>query len=180
MKKLFIGYALSGREKIAVDALREKIAQAFGVQAALSIPPHITLFAPFETDGEQRLAKRMARIAESQTAFAFPVVSFSPFGNKVWFLDPVQDPGLLSLKEQLTAAVKESLNIDERGGFRLPHFHITLAYRDVSPDAHRLIGEFLRDQPLPIDSVTVDSVTLFERTPDEKGWMAAETFRFHA
>lgn len=52
--RYFIAYHLQGAEGEAVDALRQSIASRFDVQAAMKIPPHVTLFNPFETDADSR------------------------------------------------------------------------------------------------------------------------------
>lgn len=159
--RYFIAYHLKGAEGQAVDALREKIAARFGVHAALKIPPHVTLFNPFETDDIGSLPDVLRDLSAAQAPIPLRITGFNSFDEAVWFLDVEQKPELLALKEKIASAVRKTTGQEDRRAGMTPHFHLTLAYKDVTPEAFSAIGEFLRGEPLPIAELTVDAVTLF-------------------
>lgn len=167
---------MSGREKDAFDGLREKISKEFGVRGALSSPPHVTLFRPFETTDVEPLLPGLEKLAGESVAFTVALTKFAAFGDMVWFVEPEQDRRLFELKERIGATVAQSIGARESGFLRPPHFHVTLAYKDVFPAVHGRIGEFLKSEPLPIGSLTVDNITLFGLKSDGGIWEPVNFF----
>lgn len=165
-QRYFIGYSLSGQDKEVVDLLREMIATRFNVRGALSSPPHITLFRPFEMTDSAPVRQGITALARTLAPFTVPVTKFADFDQGVWFLEPAQHRGLLALKEKIAAVVKHAVGISENNTRRGVRFHVTLAYKDLTPETHRRIGEFLRHEPLPLATLNIDSVTLFGQRTD--------------
>ncbi len=176
--KYFVGYALTGRDKEMVDALRKRIAAQCGVRAALHIPPHMTIFRPFETDRVEPLLHALNDLASRHNSFTLPITGFAAFNEAVWFLDPTQDPALFALKSRIDDAVEASIGMKERRLHQGPYFHVTLAYKDVSPDAHRRIRKMIEREPLPIHTLVIDAIALFEQKPDSPRWETRAVFRF--
>ena len=166
MEAYYVRYTLSGERRTAVERLRERISERFGVNRARNSPPHVTLRYPFDTADIASVKRGLSAVACKTAPFVVPVIGFSAFDEAVWFIDPVQDERLLVLKEEVCAAILVATGIAEKNAWEGHHFHITLAYKDVSPETHRRIREFLRGEPLPITDLLVDSVTLNRRRSD--------------
>ena len=179
--RYFIAYHLQGEAGELVNQLRVEIAERFGVKAALRIPPHLTLFYPFEMYGVRlaELSKVLAEFAAKQMAFKLEVPGFNYFGEAVWFVDVEQSEELFNLKKQLVDLMGDEMAIEEdQKGRKGVHFHITLAYQDVTPEKFKEIGEFLWDKLVPIDQVYVDAITLMEKKDDI--WLPIRSFQLLA
>lgn len=178
-KRYFIGYCLDGKNSELVNELISNIAEQFSVKAALRFPAHMTLFYPFEMDKKTvlDLETHLSRFAQSQTPFQQKVTGYNCFGKAVWFLDVEQDKVLFDLKRGLVKLMRDDFQIiEDFEANREVHFHITLAYKDVTPEKFRLIGEYLRKQNPVIRSLNIDAITLLEYTGTR--WEAAKKFYF--
>lgn len=175
--RYLIAYHLEGESGRLVNELRRDIAEEFDVREALYLPPHMTLFYPFEMFGVRlrELEGVLAGFASSRDAFDLKIPGFSFFGEKVWFIDVEQSRELHDLKQQLAGVMGDKMGIDEeQKGRKGVHFHITLAYQDVTPEKFDLIGEYLSGLRCPIDELRVDAITLME-SRDEK-WVVVKKF----
>jgi 2'-5' RNA ligase len=174
--RYFIAFHLKGAEGQAVDALREKIASRFDVHAAMKIPPHVTLFNPFDADPAviEPLKNALRALAAEQPPMSVGITGFNSFDGAVWFLDVEQKPELLTLKEKIASAVRTAAGVEDRRAGRGTHFHLTLAYKDVTPEAFSAIGAFLRHETLPLTRMTVDAFTLFSYP--ESRWVSLAEF----
>jgi len=173
--RYFIGYAFQGNQKDAIDELRKKISKKFDVHEALRIPPHITLFYPFETKDVKPLERALEEVAASQPKIGLSITGFHSFDEAVWFLDVEQKPELFSLKEAIVGAVQRSLHLEENRKGKGIHFHCTLAYKDVSSEVFRQIGNSLKYETLPVRAFSIDAITLFQFS--ENRWTPVTTFR---
>lgn len=177
----FIGINLEGESAEEVDKLRHSIAEKFSVQGALRLPPHLTLFYPFEVEqsGLEIVSGALSEIVRDVRSFAVKIMGFNHFDEKVWFLDVEQSEQLLNLRKRLVEimGVKFGINEDTKGRKDV-HFHVTLAYKDVTPEKFKLIGNYLDGQNLPIEMLNVGAITLYEKKTEN--WAAIEKFDFSA
>ncbi|MFA5186262.1 MAG: 2'-5' RNA ligase family protein [Patescibacteria group bacterium] len=173
----FIGYRLKGSDEAAVEALRREISEKFDVHAALKIPPHFTLFYPFDFSGPAILEQTLVDVAQGQRPFSIQISSFASFPPRVWFIDVG-----VGTAQDLRDAVKlamSGLGVHEDKVFPEPsHYHITLAYKDLTPESFEQIGKRLSERPVPIRGLDIDSITLFEKRADS--WFAIRDFPFAA
>ncbi len=174
--RLFIGYRLKGDDEARVDALRRDLALKHSVQAALKIPPHFTLHYPFESADVSAIERSLAEFASAQAAFGIELKGFDCFEPDVWFIDVGHEPRLQSIRDALKSDLA-ALGIQEEKRFPDPfHFHVTLAYKDLSPQAFSAIGRELAGHPLPIGTLNIDSISLFGKVDD--AWSALRDFPF--
>jgi len=179
MKERFlIAYILNGESEKRVNKLRLEIAEKFNVTAALRLPPHMTLFYPFESDGISPLIEKLKKITAKEKPFTIPIDGFMNFDDRVWFLNPKEDERLFGIKDQIVAAMKETTGIEENNEGRKTHFHITLAYKDLTSDVHRAIGEFLKEKELPIRDITIDNISILSWDGVKNIWTAEHIFSF--
>lgn len=172
--RYFIAYALGDGERDAVQALRQEMRDKFGVQAALRLPPHVTLFHPFDLPDAAPLLGPLAAVAAQLEPWPITTPDFGCFRNDVWFLDLEQDRALFRIKDRLCRAVSVAVGLEEHSMHADTYFHITLAYKDVTPVLFRKIGAFLRQRRPPTKRVVVDSFTLFEHRGGQ--WRELRTF----
>lgn len=172
--RYFIAYAFQDKEKDAIEALRVAIAKKFSVREALKMPPHITLFYPFETNNIISLQNTLESFAKTQPSIELQCLGFSSFDQAVWFLDIEQKPELFSLKTRIVEVVEHSLDLlEERNGHDI-HFHCTLAYKDVSPEVFTQIGLSIKQEVIPITHFLLNNLTLFQYS--EVGWAPLAVF----
>lgn len=179
--RYFLAYKLQGPDAEAVEKLRQEISWQYDVHQALRIPPHLTLFYPFEMEEvlEMDLQRVLEEFVLTQKPFSLSANGFSHFEDRVWFIDVEQAQSLISLKKNLVRQIYKKMGILEaRRGHNGIHFHITLAYKDVTPEKFVQIGEFLARQSVPIVKLEVNSLTLFRFEQDS--WVVAKDFLLQA
>ncbi len=179
--RYFVGYNLEGDDARMVDELRIEIAEKFSVQGALRLPPHLTIFPPFELEESKKalLVPVLEQFAKKREAFSLAVTDFNHFDETVWFIDVEQSAVLFDLKTQLAGILLENFAVvEDLRGRKGPHFHITLAYKDVTPEKFGIIGEFLKGKKVPVKTLRVGAITLFAHR-DEK-WLPAGRFGFES
>lgn len=162
----FIGYNLEGRSAQLVDNLKHSIADKCYVSEALRIPPHLTLFTPFEMEegGLEHLLRGLTEVSREIDPFTVKITGFNHFGERVWFLDVEQSERLMDLKTKIVKMMAAKFAIPEdTGGRKGVHFHLTLAYKDVTPEKFKLIGDYLEGQDLPIEKLDIGAIVLFEK-----------------
>lgn len=174
--RYFVAYNLPEPEASAVDDLRKEISSRFAVTAALRLPPHLTLAYPFETDDLSRFEPALSALASAQAAFAVAVTGFGSFDEAVWYLDVEQKKELASLMNGIAEIMDRTLVIAQERRRRDTHFHVTLAYKDVTPEAFRLIGNHLSGMAPPITGITVDALTLLRHEGGK--WLPQRTYPF--
>ncbi|MEI7741462.1 MAG: 2'-5' RNA ligase family protein [bacterium] len=171
-REYFVGIALENEARDIVERLRRKIAEKFHVFAALNSPPHITLFYPFKTAVNTPILVGISALARNTVPFTVPILGFGAFGEAVRFLEPAQDKRLVALKDKVVATMYQRARIPERNSFSGFHFHITLAFKDLTPAIHREIVKLLETEPLPIASLYVNALTIFRKQQTGK-WESA-------
>jgi 2'-5' RNA ligase len=175
--RYFIAALLHDEPKWRIDALREHLATQFGVKEALKIPPHITLYPPFETEDVSVLLPALKTIADQTPISSVGVTGFNHFDDRVWFVDVDQSAELHALKNKIDHAVHETVKlIGVRRPERPNHFHITLATKDVTPEAFQALKAFLASEPLPFSALPIDNITLLRH--DDHLWTPARSFPF--
>jgi len=80
------------------------------------------------------------------------------------------------LRKASIELVGEALGVEEGDPRDDKHFHVTLAFRDVTSETLSSVEMFLQDRSLPVDGFMVDALSLFRHDAD----MAREdsVFRF--
>jgi 2'-5' RNA ligase len=175
--KYFIAYKLEGADAEVVEKLRQEIAANYDVHHALRIPPHLTLYYPFEME-EGRvsdLKKTLEEFAQQQLGFGFLTKGFASFGENVWYIDVEQAQQLIILKENLGKQMTQAMGLlEDTRGHDGVHFHVTLAYKDLTPEKFAAIGKFLATQKVPINYLSLNKITLFRFEQDR--WMEEAVF----
>ena len=125
-----------------VRAVQQEIADRFGPRKILRIPVHVTLEAPFRLNEEDaaRMTEHLRVFFAAQPAFQAELKNFGTFRHSVVFLEVVPNLALLELHNHTSALLRdEHAYIQERTWQQGYTPHVTVANRDVTPQAHRAI-----------------------------------------
>lgn len=176
----FIGYNLQDESAALVDVVRNSIAEKFSVHASLRFPSHLTFLRPFEMDDGffDDLKRTLSDFASKRSAFEVSTVGFNSFDEAVWFLDVDQKQELFDMKKDLSDLLLQSSLLTEEQVLetRGVHFHITLAYKDMTPEKFKLIGKYLASLDPINEKLNINAITLFVNKG--QSWDVLETFGF--
>lgn len=135
-----------------ITAIKNDFARNYGSSAALKTMPHITLQSPFkrspETEVEMHL--RLQEFFEKYKAFDIELNNFNCFDNKtnkVIFADVVKNEQLFQLHKALMYFLQTELKFTPRETPYSFHPHITLAYRDLTPENFSKAWTAYKDKP---------------------------------
>ncbi|TYQ23736.1 2'-5' RNA ligase family protein [Pseudanabaena sp. UWO310] len=105
-------------------------------QAALKAPPHITLIPPFELarDRLEPLQIELEKFAKTRSPFAINLSGFAAFPPRVIYIHVVPSPTLLQLYGDLAATLSQNLGIVDPYAPRPFVPHMTVAFRDLTPE----------------------------------------------
>ena len=132
-----------------VEALKQEVKRRYGAGHALKSPAHITLQMPFrrEADEEEGLCILLAQYGATRTPFALELDGFDCFAPRVLFLRVRDHEPLLPLQDQLRNVLVRSGTIADRVSEHPFHPHMTIATRDLSPEAFQRAWPEFRDRP---------------------------------
>lgn len=163
MKNLyFIAYFLSSEFEKTVTGLKTEIAEKFGVKHALKLAPHITLVPPFKmnAENEKGLIDHF-EILKLPPPFLIEVDGFGHFDNRVIYLQVNKMDVLNDLKVKTVKHIEKFYKLQkDRHGFNP---HITLAHRDMSPEAFTKIWSYLHSKKLTFRA-PCDNIKLLKHT----------------
>ncbi|MFA6429702.1 MAG: 2'-5' RNA ligase family protein [Patescibacteria group bacterium] len=162
--KYFLGFVLRGPSADWTTHLKKDIARPFGLSWSLTYPPHITLFYPFETNRIEDVRQLLEEVATRITPFDVDITGYNHFETDVWFVEPEQRDELFQLKQSIAIPLSALLQIKENDKGLTPHFHITLAHKELTPESFAAIGKQLQATPIPFDSLLIDSVSILRKT----------------
>ena len=120
-----------------VRELKLEMQRRYGSGHALKSPAHITLQMPFRLDEQQEnvLCNLLREFAAGQTTFSTMLDGFDCFSPRVIFLRIADQEPLIPLQAALKKALIESGIIPEPPRAFPFHPHMTIAIRDLSPEA---------------------------------------------
>ena len=139
-RKLYFIALVPDRElREEIRRLKEQMQKRFNAGHALKSPAHITLQMPFkrnETD-EIQMDDALRDFAAGESSFVVELNGYGSFAPKVIFIKVVNHQPVHDLHARLKRVLTEKLHFtpaEVMSGF---HPHITLATRDLTPDAFK-------------------------------------------
>lgn len=135
--------------------------QRFGCRNALRSPAHITLIPPFwwSDEREAELQQAVLSFFSNIPPLEIQLNGFSHFKRRVLFIDVVPQPQLGSLRRQLEVHLLQTLPGSIKADDRPFHPHVTIATRDMAPEAFQLAWQRL-EKELFAAAFIADSITL--------------------
>ena len=120
-----------------VKELKLEMKKRYGAAHALKSPAHITLQMPFRWEPEQQyiLCELLREFAANQKAFTVQLNGFDCFAPRVIFLKVEDHKPFLPFQSSLQTVLMASGIISEPARYQPFHPHMTIATRDLSPEA---------------------------------------------
>ena len=159
--------------------LRDKInkfkldfSKRFESSKALKVYPHITLKAPFvcSDSSKRELIEWFSERRSRQKSFTIDLKGFGAFSNKekpVVFVNPVINNELMKMQKELMAGFNAILPAYVHPVDLNFKPHITVAYRDLTPENFSRAWKEYKDKPFN-DVFKVEAIYLLEH--DRKKW----------
>jgi 2'-5' RNA ligase len=164
------------REKINV--FKNDFANRFNSFKALKVYPHITLKAPFKCSAgkHDELLNWFSNLNISQNQFLIKLKNFDAFQNKnnpVVYINPLVTNQLELLQQQIIENFIGAFSEDVHPVDIKFKPHITVAYRDLTPDYFSKAWKEYNDKPF--DAVfEIDAFYLLQH--DTKKWNIISTY----
>jgi len=119
-----------------ITAIKQYFKKTYNIKKALNSPPHITLYPPFRwrLSEIEILNTSVRNFARNYSSFPINIKDFGAFRNRVIYAGVTKNDSLQSLWYALTMWMMNDLQIGEKPDKRGLHPHITVAFRDLSPE----------------------------------------------
>ena len=145
MKSLYLLALLPPEDfAIQIDSIRKECAEKFNVYKALKPPVHITLYRPIfmEDTFQKKFSLLMKSVARSVKPFTQKLENFDEFSSQVVFIRALQNPDLMQLRQSIVSVFRTHRIDPKESTGSLPFRpHVTIAYRDVTPEIFPLIWQ---------------------------------------
>lgn len=139
-----------------VDRIKQHFSDRYDSRAALKSPPHITLQPPFEweIDSIYEVTGCLEQFSQKRSPFPLQLSGFGTFAARVIYINVAKVPELLSLQADLRAILETSLGIKDPSFQKRPYApHMTVAFRDLSPQNFKTAWLEFESQPLAFDFI---------------------------
>lgn len=117
-----------------VTDLKKYMAANYSSKAALSSPPHITLYPPFRenVEIEKKIINSLSDFGPKQNQFKLTLNGFGCFKPRTIFITPEENISLNKLQSNLLSHLKTTINLsDPQNEKSSYHPHMTIATRDL-------------------------------------------------
>jgi 2'-5' RNA ligase len=116
-----------------VTELKKYMAANFQSKAALSSPPHITLYPPFreKEENEMKIINSLSDFATSQNQFELKLNGFGCFKPRTIFIKPEENDQMNVMQSNLIQHLKATINLSDPQNEKPYHPHMTIATRDL-------------------------------------------------
>ena len=175
--RYFIALVLEGENERRFTVLRQIVADIADSYKALLLPPHITLRVPFETDQDiEPLCQSLESYASEASSYSIKSTDIGYFEHRVCYLDVEQTDTMNTMTHDLYRITSEHLQqmLSESTRWRPPHFHLTLAYSDLTEEGYERIRQAGSKLVIPELVIPVNSISLLRRDPDR--WVIERRF----
>jgi len=173
----FIALLPAEELRAEVRELKLEMQRRYGSGHALKSPAHITLQMPFRWDEQQEnaLCDLLRSFAAGQTSFSTMLDGFDCFSPSVIFLRIVDHEPLSPLQVALKKALIESGFIPEPPKAFPFHPHMTIATRDLTPEAFEKAWPKYRDRSFKAE-ICIQSLFLLKH--NGRHWEVFREFEF--
>jgi 2'-5' RNA ligase len=163
------------------DSIQDEVRQIqsdfearYSTKATLKAPPHITLIPPFElSDRIELLQIELEKFAKMRSPFTINLSGFAAFPPRVIFLDVVPNPVLPNLYLDIAATLANTLGIIDPYASRPFVPHMTVGFRDLTPENFELAWAEFRDRKI---NFAFEAINLTLLAHDEQKWNVLSSF----
>ncbi len=176
MAKYFVGCLIQGEAAEWHTRVAKDISDKFGTWKIFEkIPPHVTVYRPFDTDNIQPVLDVLENWSKNQRLNTSLAMSgFDRFDDKVVFakleINPTIEKSVLELKQKL----KEIPNMPQED-YPTWHPHATLAYMLTSKEIND-IWDYVLTLQKPKFVLPFDNIALFASWAD-RTWKVEKLFK---
>ncbi len=159
-----------------IREIKEELSERFRTYAALKPPVHITLYRPvnIKEDFENHLMKVLKPIGYSHAPFKVDLLNYDCFTIQTLFISVVKNSLLGDLQKEISSVFhKNKIDPKEHTGNTTFHPHITVAYRDIPPEAFPVIWDEYKNKKFK-RSFLVDHFSLLKH--NGKQWQIFKEF----
>ena len=149
------------------------VKKRFNSAHALRSPAHVTLFPPFRAGAKKvELCRRILHeVAGLHRPFIMPLEGFAAFRPQVLYVKPVLVSELKAIQADVESALEGVVDSKKTGKPFKPH--ITIAFRDLTPDNFHSAWEFFRNKAYA-RRVPITRIALLQHSPE--GWKIDQEF----
>ncbi len=158
-----------------VQKVKKEFVEKYDSEEAYGKPPHFTLQPPFKMPEkmEETIVPPLIFFAEDQNSFTVNLSGFNHFRDDVIFID-VEDPSAMkSLHADLIEYLQNEIGFTRVQESLTPH--MTVAYRDLTPDNFDRAWKEFKDRPFDY-TFEVQSIHLLKH--DYNRWQPFYEFNF--
>ena len=174
--KYFIGYLIQGEAAAWHVNLAKNISDKFNTwKLHEKIPPHITIFQPFDTDDINPIKNLLRSWVQNKSISGKLAISgFDHFDDKVVFVKVETDQSVKEAVEELRRDI-EIIPGMPKEDFPIWHPHATLADHLSSQEINQIWNYVLKLEK-PNFIFPFDNITIFRFDGDRK-WSVEESFK---
>jgi len=169
----FIGYLIEGEAADWHYRTAKEISDKFNTwKIHEKLPPHITIYAPFEAEELDKIRNILREWTEQPMAGNFILSGFEHFDDRVVVADIKTDEPVIESVNQLQKELSAFLSPPE---FPEWNPHATLAVR-LEPEKINKIWQYVQTLPKPNFTLPFNNITLFKYA-GERVWNIEQIFR---
>jgi 2'-5' RNA ligase len=163
------------------NQVRQYFADHYDSRKAFNSPPHITLQPPFDGPLDPAALASLLTLAQTQPPVEVTLSGFGAFAPDVIFINVLRTFELLALQTAVSIHCAEALAIPDRYPSRPFMPHMTLAFRDLTPENFARAWPEFAAKPLDLSNTNdgnyrfvADRLTLLKH--DGQRWHCHQTF----
>ena len=174
-QRLFIALLPSASIQEEVRQIQYDLRDRYNSQATLKSPPHITLIPPFElsSDPLEPLQIELEKFAKTRSPFTVNLSGFAAFPPRVIYLNVSPNLILQDLYLDIAATLANNLDIHDPYDSRPYVPHMTVGFRDLTPDNFELAWAEFRDRQINFEFAAIE-LTLLKH--DNQKWNVLSNF----
>ncbi len=174
-QRFFIALLPPAAIQAEVIQIQNYFRDRYSTQATLKSPPHITLIPPFELSSNRLkpLQIEPEKFAKTRSPFAINLSGFAAFPPRVIYLNVLPNPILQNLYVDIADTLANNLGIIDPYASRPFVPHMTVGFRDLTPENFELAWAEFSDRQIDFDFAAIE-LTLWE--PDEQKWNILSKF----
>lgn len=163
----------------AIQQVKQLAAERFHSSRALNAPAHITLVPPFRLSGKevQRVAETLKQQAAEHGAFEVELEDYAFFEPRVVFINVIPNEALDRLRIDLWKHLEAQGLVQPQSFTTEYHPHITVAFRDLSPQQFALAKEYFAAQHI---EATFQVADLHLLKYDGHKWLTHQVYRLNS
>ena len=152
-----------------ITAFKNHMAAAYFSKAALTSPPHITLYPPFRIDvqNEISIVNSLITFAAKRQGFQITLNGFACFKPSVIFIKPEYNEQLNLIRSQLLVHLRSTAGLHDVQNDRPYHPHMTIATRDLKKSLFQVAWEEFKSKKF---NATFDVNCIFLLKHNGKHW----------